>query len=98
MSIGLIIALLVVVSAYYGLTHRKTVKYTKIDAVLIIPWVLSLLFFVYASFIASEGSCGSANPGPCFGFGVFFGVVLLPLSGITAIIFACRIFSKNRKR
>ena len=69
-----------------------------IDVIRILPLITNIVFFLWALFLAPEQSCGSEDPGLCFGLGIIFGVVGLPLAVLCLGIFLLRIYLRHRKK
>lgn len=51
-----------------------------IDIALWLPLALLAMISIYAGLLAPPGSCGSQNPGLCFGLGMLAAFVVLPLA------------------
>lgn len=51
-----------------------------IDIALWLSLALIVLIGAYAGLIAPSGSCGSQNPGTCFGLGIFAAFIGVPLA------------------
>ncbi len=66
-----------------------------IDIALWLPLALIVLVGAYAGLIAPAGSCGSQNPGTCFGLGILAAFIGAPLAVICTPIAIWRVIKRR---
>ena len=75
---------------YVLVRHREKIPFSS--WLMLLPHVVVGAYIVYARLIAPPGTCGSQDPGSCFGWGIIVGVVFMPLALILTPFVILRIW------
>ncbi|MEO0613905.1 MAG: hypothetical protein AAFY83_11390 [Pseudomonadota bacterium] len=95
---GIIIAILAVISSLIvGLVTvgRRPVRWY--DALMALPLVSVIALIIFATYFAPPGTCGSEEPGDCFGYAILVGFFIGPLGLITTPLLIILLFRRERR-